>query len=174
MSLSLTVMLALLMQSRRPPIVLTNPPICKDVAVTVKSIEPKHYRFQLDILNDSSGPIVLLSRLDWNLVVKNASRMEDDDSRAEHRKSTSQLRSRRESSTREVFKQLDLGGAEPTDHPGGSYRVTFTYLIQPMSSLWCAFGRGSVPCKSSCFHRTGNRKAALNKAERDGDTTSRL
>ena len=72
MSLSLTVMLALLMQSRRPPIVLTKPPICKDVAVTVKSIEPKHYRFQLDILNDSSGPIVLLSRLDWNLAVKNA------------------------------------------------------------------------------------------------------
>ena len=113
MSLSLTVMLALLMQSRRPPIVLTMPPICKDVAVTVKSIEPKHYRFQLDILNDSSGPIVLLGRLDWNLAVKNASRMEDDDTRGEHRKSTNQLRPRRESFTREIFEQLDQGAMNP-------------------------------------------------------------
>jgi hypothetical protein len=84
MSLSLTLMLAFLMQSGRPPIVSTNPPICKDVAVTVKSIEPKHYRFQLDILNDSSGPIVLLSRLDWNLAVKTPSMMEDDDSESEN------------------------------------------------------------------------------------------
>jgi hypothetical protein len=43
MSLSLTLMLAFLMQSRRAPIVPMNPPIRKDVAVTVKSIEPKHY-----------------------------------------------------------------------------------------------------------------------------------
>ena len=57
MALSLTLLLAFLMQSRRPPIVPPNPPICYDVAVTVKSVEPKHYRFQLEILNNFPGPI---------------------------------------------------------------------------------------------------------------------
>jgi hypothetical protein len=145
MALSLTLLLAFLLQSRRPPIVPPNPPICYDVAVTVKSVEPKHYRFQLEILNNFPGPIVLLSPLDWNLAVKTPQGWSRTGGGSSNEGEPIEIPQGR-FYTR-VFQKLDLWGDEATGHPGGSYRVTFTYFIQPISQSGASSRQ--LPCTAN-------------------------
>jgi hypothetical protein len=151
MSRLLTLLLAFLMQSPRPLIIPTNPPICKDVAVTVKSVEPKNYRFQLDILNNSSSPIVLLSRLDWNLAVKTPLGWRTTTSGGGSPNEHEPIEILQGKFYTRVFQKLDLWGDQATDHTGGSYRVNFTYFFQGLSPSGASLGQVRCPANPVVF-----------------------
>ncbi len=151
--MSLTFLLLFLMQSPKHIIGWQHAPPCRDIALSIESVQPLHpdFRFRATIRNNSSAPFLLAApmRIWWDLTFRTPRgwKLVGGGGVPMHADSGSP-----EGETHEIapgkaytvtFNEPDLWGDEAKPHPRGLYRVVFLFYHEltieeaPLGNLAC-------------------------------------